>query len=194
MKKIIITENQLNVLLKKRTKQLKNRLIKEEMDMSQYDEDFLTPRAYITPENMGKAATELYYKLKRDKEGGKPSSDHETLMKDDDFESLTPEERFQYMVKITKNPGTEGESSSDYETAMKEKLGLNEPSSEEEMNIMKHGDRELEEYDDTISLDDFENMGSELSEYDSYLNEGQIKMKNVYKKYMKNPIIKGLSK
>lgn len=86
-----------------------------------------------------------------------------------------------------------GEPSSDYETAMKKKLGLNEPSSEEEMNIMKHGDTELEEYDETISLDDFENMGSETPD-DSYLNEGQIKMKNVYKKYMKNPIIKGLSK
>jgi len=155
MKKIIITESQLNVLLKKRTKHLKNRLMNEEMDMSQYDEDFLTPRAYMTPENMD-AATELYNKLKMDKEGGEPSSD--------------------------------------YETAMKEKLGLNEPSSEEEMNIMKHGDTELEEYDDTISLDDFENMGSEISEYDSYLNEGQIKMKNVFNKYMKNPIIKGLSK
>jgi len=179
IKKIVITESQLKTLLKKRTKHLKNRLIKEEMDMSQYDEDedFLTPRAYMTPENMDKAATELYNKLKRNKEGGY--------------------------------------SSSDYETAMKEKLGLNEPSSEEEMNIMKHGDfesltpeerfqyamkrtenpnMELEEYDETISLDDFEKMGSEMSEYDSYLNEGQIKMKNVYKKYMKNPIIKGLSK
>jgi hypothetical protein len=152
MKKIIITESQLNVLLKKRTKQLKNRLMNEEMDMSQYDEDFLTPRAYMTPENMDKA----YKKLKMDMEGGEPSSD--------------------------------------YETAMKEKLGLNEPSSEEEMNIMKHGDTELEEYDDTISLDDFENIGSEISEYDSYLNEGQIKMKNVFNKYMKNPIIKGLGK
>jgi hypothetical protein len=152
MKKIIITESQLNVLLIKRTKQLKYILMNEEMDMSQYDEDFLTPRAYMTPENMDKA----YKKLKMDMEGGEPSSD--------------------------------------YETAMKEKLGLNEPSSEEEMNIMKHGDTELEEYDDTISLDDFENIGSEISEYDSYLNEGQIKMKNVFNKYMKNPIIKGLGK
>jgi outer membrane protein OmpA-like peptidoglycan-associated protein len=155
IKKIAITESQLKTLLKKRTKHLKNRLIKEEMDMSQYDEDFLTPRAYMTPENMDKAATELYNKLKRNKEGGEPSSD--------------------------------------YETAMKEKLGLNEPSSEEEMNIRKHGDTELEGYDETISLDDFENMGSEIPG-DSYLNEGQIKMKNVYKKYIKNPIIKGLSK
>lgn len=69
---------------------------------------------------------------------------------------------------------------------------LNEPSSDE-MNIMKHGD--LEEYGNTISLDDFENMTpDELSEYDLNLNEGQIKMKNVFKKYMKNPIIKGLGK
>ncbi len=56
---------------------------------------------------------------------------------------------------------------------------LNEPSSDE-MNIMKHGD--LEEYGNTISLDDFENMNpDELSEYDLNLNEGQIKMKNVFK-------------
>ena len=82
MKKIIITESQLNVLLKKRTKHLKNRLMNEEMDMSQYDEDFLTPRAYMTPENMDDA-TELYNKLKMDKEGGEPSSDYETAMKED---------------------------------------------------------------------------------------------------------------